>query len=404
MFKHAIACALVFAASGITSKPTFAQDGNSQFFDLLDGRFDASGYLSENAYGFLPVPIIITDPAVEGGLGMVGLFFHETEEEKEKRLKAMQSAEENAFQHLLPPSVSAVAVAGTGNDSWFAGGGHFGFFNQGKIRYMGGGGYGDVNLNFYGSGAIELEKPVEINTQATAIIQTLSFKLADSSFFLGVSQRFINAEIKPTALGSIGENLPPDLADQIEDVLTQQVTTSGLGLNLEFDTRDNLFSPTHGYRYTLEYLWYRDFIGSDIEYDLAKFRGLNYWKPLQQWRIALRLESEYAKTDELLPPFATPMINLRGIPAMRYQGKFVGVAETEITWEVDSRWRILGFTGAGRAVDKPSDFSDAPSRVTKGTGFRYLVARRYGFEMGLDYAWGPEDEVWYITAGTAWGR
>ena len=48
----------------------------SQFKDPDDGRFDASNFLADNAYGFLPLPIIITDPAVDGGLGVAGLFFH----------------------------------------------------------------------------------------------------------------------------------------------------------------------------------------------------------------------------------------------------------------------------------------------------------------------------------------
>ena len=65
----------------------------SQFIDVFDGQFDASQYLSENAYGFLPVPIIITDPAVEGGLGLMGLFFHESDKEKEARLAAMQKSD-----------------------------------------------------------------------------------------------------------------------------------------------------------------------------------------------------------------------------------------------------------------------------------------------------------------------
>ena len=51
-----------------------------QFKDPDDGRFDTSAFLADNAYGFLPLPIIITDPAVDGGLGLVGLFFHETED------------------------------------------------------------------------------------------------------------------------------------------------------------------------------------------------------------------------------------------------------------------------------------------------------------------------------------
>ena len=60
---------------------------HAQFFDPLDGQLDLSDYLSEIAYGFLPVPIVITDPAVDGGLGMMGLFFHETEEEKQNLLR-----------------------------------------------------------------------------------------------------------------------------------------------------------------------------------------------------------------------------------------------------------------------------------------------------------------------------
>ena len=84
----------------------------SQFVDADDGRFDASNFLADNAYGFLPLPIIITDPAVDGGLGVVGLFFHETDEQKEKRLAALRNAEDGA-QYLLTPSVSAVAAATT---------------------------------------------------------------------------------------------------------------------------------------------------------------------------------------------------------------------------------------------------------------------------------------------------
>ena len=35
-------------------------------------------------------------------------------------------------------------------------------------------------------------------------------------------------------------------------------------------------------------------------------------------------------------------------------------------------------------------------------GFRYLIAKQYGFNMGIDVARGPEDTVWYIQAGSAW--
>ena len=379
----------------------------SQFKDPADGRFDASRILTENAYGFLPVPIIITDPAVDGGLGMIGLFFHETDEQQQKRLQALRDAE-NGAEYLLTPSVSAVAAAYTGNDSWFVGGGHLGFFKQGRIRYTGGGGYGDVNLDFFGFGEIGLTRPVELNTRAAAVIQNLKFKLGELPVFAGFVQRYISASIKPNSLGDLsGDFLPPELQERWEDIvrqlLTQDVVTSGLGLIVELDTRDNFFSPHSGFHYQLQHVFYRDFIGSDIDYQLTQLKARNYWKISDRFRTAVRVDLDFADADNgLLPPFATPGISLRGIPAARYQGNYVAVAELELGWQLDSRWALLAFSGIGRAANQFSDLSGAPSRVTHGAGFRYLIASRYGFEMGLDIARGPEDTVFYIQAGTAW--
>ena len=378
----------------------------SQFKDPDDERFDASAFLADNAYGFLPMPIIITDPAVDGGLGLAGLFFHETEEQKEKRLEALRTAD-NGSQFLLTPSVSAVAGAMTGNDSWFVGGGHMGFFKQGRIRYMGGGGYGDVNLDFFGFGEVQMLNPLELNTRAAAVVQSLKFRVGESRVFAGVAQRFIDARIRPKRLGDLsGDILPPEFQDRwqefVRNLLTEDIRTSALGIVVEFDSRDNFFSPHSGYRYEVEQLWYRDFFGSDIDYELTSFSGLNYWQVGDRFRAALRVAVDYATTGTLLPPFAMPGIELRGLPALRYQGNFVGVAEAELTWQVDERWSLLAFGGSGRAANSFSEFRDAPSRVAKGAGFRYLIARRYGFEMGLDVARGPEETVFYIQGGTAW--
>jgi len=226
------------------SYSTFAT--SNQFYDPLDGMLDLSQYLSENAYGFLPVPIIITDPAVDGGLGAIGLLFHETDNEKESRLKAMTKSE-NAAMHLIPPSVSAIAGVYTGNDSYFLGGGHMGFFKQGKIRYMGGAGYGDINIDFYGFGEIGFIKPIELTTKASMIMQSVKFQLDDSKFFIGPTHRYIDAEISPKNLADFIANIPPEYQDIFANLLTRNVTTSGVGFTVEYDSRNNIFSPSQGY-------------------------------------------------------------------------------------------------------------------------------------------------------------
>jgi len=397
-FSLFIALLVVFFAP-IPARADFA----SQFLDPVDGKFDVSTYLSENAFGFLPVPVVITEPAVDYGLGMMGLFFHEDEDSAATR-KATMMDSDNAAAHLMPPSVSAVFAAYTGNESWILAGGHLGFFKQGKIRYMGGGGYGDINLDYYSIGDTELTRPLSLKTKAAVVMQSLKFQIAELPVFFGPSHKFIDAELSPA--GNLGAVLPPstppELEDKITDLLTHDVTTSGLGLVVELDTRDNIFSPTTGYYYDFSYLAYRDAIGSDIDYDSYSLTGLNYFRLTPSLRAAIRLSGEIADSDERLPPFAQPALSLRGIPAARYQGTHVGVLEAEVTWEIDNRWSILGFAGAGRAADSNSSFDSASSRVSKGLGFRYQLARRYGFHMGIDVARGPEDTVFYIQAGSAW--
>ncbi len=401
----AAACFMMIGASrAADAEPPAAGAGSgSPFFDPLDGQFDMSGYLAENAFGFLPVPIIITEPAVDGGLGLMGLFFHEDDETAEQRRQAMQTAE-NPSRHLLPPNVSAIAGAYTGNESWFVGGGHVGFFRDGRIRYRVGGGYGDIDLDYYSVGNAQLRRPLTINSKSTAIMQTLKFKLGELPLYVGPLQRYSNLEMSPG--GDLAEVLPPGIPPGISDKLTQLLTNdtvlSALGLEIELDTRNNFFTPTRGYYLDVSYGAYRDAFGSDIDYDWYNVTSLNYFELTDHWRFALRLEAEVADADDPLPPITKPAINLRGVPAARYQGDYVGMVEGEVTWQPNLRWSVLGFLGAGRAANDASDFGSASSRVNKGLGFRYQIARRYGLHVGIDVARGPEDTVWYIQTGSAW--
>jgi len=49
-----------------------------------------------------------------------------------------------------------------------------------------------------------------------------------------------------------------------------------------------------------------------------------------------------------------------------------------------------------------TSFSDADNRYSKGMGFRYLIAKKYGLRMGIDIAKSQDDEAVYLQFGTAW--
>jgi len=249
---------------------------------------------------------------------------------------------------------------------------------------------------------VEAEIKREHHTSGTALFQTLNIKLGESSFCLGPAQRYISAEIKPSNLNELNGNLPSEWEEELTSLLTLDVTISGLGISLEYDSRDNIFSPESGLKYEFNYILYDDVIGSDVNYNLTEFSGLHYLRLAKQWRTAFRAEVNYADSDSLLPPFATPSISMRGIPSGRYQGKAIALSEIEVIYEINSRWEVNAFVGIGKASNEFSYLTDSSSRVSRGVGFRYLVARRYGFNVGIDTAEGPEDNVLYIQAGSAW--
>ena len=122
---------------------------------------------------------------------------------------------------------------------------------------------------------------------------------------------------------------------------------------------------------------------------------------VEPWTLGLRVDFDSIDGDA--PFYAVPYINLKAIPALRYQGEKVISTEARLNWTFHPRWQLAGFVGVGRtSEDSISDLGDSPSRVTQGVGFRYMVARKLGANIGLDYATGPEDDVVYVSFGTRW--
>ena len=66
---------------------------------------------------------------------------------------------------------------------------------------------------------------------------------------------------------------------------------------------------------------------------------------------------------------------MRGIPAARCQGQSVAMSELELIYKINFRWEVNAFACVGKATNDFSEFSGSPSRVSKGVGFGYLVAR-----------------------------
>ena len=364
--------------------------------DEQDGMFDVSKYLSTVPAGFLLVPSIITEPAVGYGAAAIGIFFHETDEQKKMRITKGA---------LLPENISVLGGGGTENGTWGAGLGHLGFWRHDSIRYRGFAGYISPNLDFYSIAGVDLPKPIQLNITGPAVLQEIKFKLPNTHWFAGGKQIYRHTEMELAnefSTDGLSENQAA-VVDRLNDQLHSSTTTSGAGAVVEYDSRNNPLNPEQGYNYRAEYLWYADAIGSDLEYQSYTLTALNYWQLSDHFDMGLRLQYDGLGGDtDHLPAYIPPAIDLRGISKTRYQGNSVAVIETELAYKPTMRWKYLAFTGVGRTGDDFSELNDSETINNYGVGFRYLIARRYGFTMGADVARGPEDTAFYIQAGSTW--
>jgi Omp85 superfamily domain len=363
-----------------TSRPAEPQ---SLFFDPEDGAFDISGFLSTRT-GFLPLAVPITEPAVGYGLAAGLTFFHE-------QPRVLQTP---AGPRVVPPNATAVFGMATENGSWAGGAGHLHTWNDGRIRYTVGGGYGSLNLDWFGQGDAFNGRAFSYDLEATGFVQKLTFKLGETDFFFGPTQRLIDAttEFKHAAdLPDVG--ILPDELDS---------TISGVGLTLVYDTRNSLFSPTRGTRGHLSYTLNDDAIGSDFDYGRFDTEVCQYEPLGGPWTVGLRAQAGYVGDDG--PFYDLAGVNLRGIQVGRYVDNAALTLEVELRWDLSPRWTIVGFGGVGWAADKFDEIDDAEDQWAGGAGFRYLVARQYDMRLGCDVARGPEEWAFYVTVGTGWLR
>ncbi|MDE1225391.1 BamA/TamA family outer membrane protein [Vibrio aestuarianus] len=391
----------------LSSFASYASD--ISFTDPVDQRFDMGEYMAEKAVGFLPVPIIITEPAVGYGGGIVGLFLHETEEEKQQRKVASLSAIDGGAQ-LVPAAMSVVGALGTENGTWFAFGGHRRSWKGDSIRYTGGGGLGVANIDIYKNisspeieipafpgfpgftiGPIDKTLSFGTKTKVAALMQQVQFRVANTPLMLGIKQ--------VAAISSV-ESDNEFASNIMQYMLGEEAVSSGLGILADYDTRDNLFYPTKGFQLSADYMIYDEALGSDYNYDHFNFDGQGFIPLAPKWTLGLAGNYQYFKEkDTQVTPTSKPYVKLRGVSSFRYQGDEISTVQSQITYSIDNRWKVSAFYGIGKAIN---DHDDATSDSVQagGVGFRYQIARRYGLHIGMDYARSKDEDAIYFNVGS----
>jgi len=348
--------------------------------DTLDGALDASHYLV-NMKGFVPLPIIISEPALGNFGGALALIF----------ITPHKNLKDSSRYNF--PDITGVAGFYTLNNSWGVAGFRQGSFPSLGLRYTAALAYPDINLNFYRDISNVGEKEFEFNLRPLFGMADVSKNVYRKKYFVGLRYLYSNVQVErnfTTAFDTVF-----DRKDYDKDLGT-------LGLYAEFENRNSIFTPDKGFRIKSTYSLSRSWTGSDFDFEKFEFFALGFFQLKKRWVIGVRAESQ--TVNDGAPFYSFPFILMRGIPIMRYQGNSTLLFETEHRYDITPRWSAVGFVGSGRTFSDTEFLKDESWHWSGGAGFRYLLARVFKLRIGIDIAAGPDQLAYYIVFGHYWAR
>jgi outer membrane protein assembly factor BamA len=356
-----------------------ATDTASNLLSGDDGWLDVSGFLGQK-YGFMPLVIPITEPAVgygaAGGLAFIDKPFGK------------------AQAGFGRPNITFVGGLGTENGTWGVMAGDMRHWLDDRLQTLVGVVYASVNLDFYGIGQDNVLKdhPRSYNLEPLAGVVRAKYRLGGSKFWAGLGYALATTDVTFDTPEKI-----PGLPE-----LQGESRVGGLAPTLSYDSRDNMFTPNIGTFVEVTAGFFAPAFGGSDEFQRHSLTAIQYI-PLHE-NVSMGVRGDATVTSGDVPFYMYPFIALRGAPVMRYQGEEVAQIEAEVRWQCWKRFSVVGFAGYGAAWNDLERVDNERTVVTGGTGFRYEIARAYGLHMGLDLAFGPDVTAVYVQFGSAWMR
>ena len=350
--------------------------------DTADAEEDAE----DQGGKFLVVPIVITEPAIGEGLGAGLMYFHAEKPATPPKILTGQEVQRTGQRSKAPPTASGVFAAYTNSDTAGIGFGHSRSWADDRYRFVGAVAGLKVNSTVYAA-----DIPFNFAIEGNLVYAEIKRRFSDTNLFVGASLSSLNADV--------GFKIGGDVIPPIE-FFDFAFRTTGVALSGIYDGRDDTMMPSSGQLVDLTTWWYGDALGSDYDYTSVRLKAHSFHRLHENIVLGLRFDASTVGGDP--PFFAEPYVSLRGIPALRFQGKTAGVAEIEGRYKLAKRWAAIAFAGMGYTDTSEPLFDTENSIRAWGIGMRYQAIESQNIWVGLDLAGGPEDDAWYIQVGHPW--
>ena len=230
--------------------------------------------------------------------------------------------------------------------------------------------------------------------------KTAGFRVAIKKRFLGNFYAGLQYEVENTVIQTAA---PGGLLDSEDIVGSRGGWISGLGFNIIWDNRDNVFFPRRGRYFSLAADLYTPALGSDFSYTNVCL-DLRTYVPVSSDQV-LALQA-YFKTRGGSPPFYHLALLggdsiMRGYYRGRYRDKTLVAVQAEYRVPVWWRFGAAAFAGLGEVSAGLGDFRLANLKYSVGFGVRFKLDTREGTNIRVDFAWGEHSNGLYMTVQEA---
>lgn len=178
----------------------------------------------------------------------------------------------------------------------------------------------------------------------------------------------------------------------------------GLGLNMLYDSRDNILNPLSGTYIEFSNYFYNHIFGSAFDFSSFRLDGRHYIPITGDHTLAMRGVLNFRFSDDPIPLRGLSRAGgrkfIRGYFKGTYQDHHLMAFELEYRWpfwneDLDAPWWMLwkrmglvGFVGGAQVMQDLGDFQFNRFNMAAGGGIRFLFNKASRLNIRIDYGLG----------------
>jgi hypothetical protein len=320
-----VCCCALLGVAGVSAAPGPAASGRAEAQDSP----------------WLAVPIVSSDPKLGTSGGLMAAYL---------------------YRFDPASTISMFGVTGLYTSTGSKVGGVFARTYFGKDRhrlvvFAGGGKVNNEYEDFLGSGF-----PLQTEDNLRALAGRYLYRVYE--------HWFVGAQATNTNYTIVGQDAMS--GEILEKIGLTGFDSVGIGAVVNYDSRDNLNSPSSGFFADANNIAYRESLGGSVSFDVYRL-GLKQYIGHGQGHVFVWYLSNHWTSDA--PPGGYATVRLRGYTAGQYLGRNMSSLEAEERFRMGERWGFTAFAGIACLYGGDKNCGDGKNIYPNGGAGLFFVLK-----------------------------